>query len=448
MKKIILVFTAVLFGASSALANGSGETEAAESEAAAAGGKTLTIWDQFFPESQSTLMDSFIDEFEDSQPGVTVERGVYDTDAIRTVLRPALASGSGPDLFYYDAGPAFLGALVDAGLVHDLTDAYADRNLDESLVPWAVERVSYGGRIWGVPNEIEYTNVYVNLAVLDNLGLSDTIVETAGGALLTLRSLDDYPAILAAAEEAGLFGIAFANRDPGRGGHLFSYFVTLTAGKAMIDEILFGDGRWDAPEIIAAWELYQDLGSYYLPSANAISYDEGNAVFFSGQAATHITGTWLAADIMSEVDDPSSMDFILLPSADPALPLSAAGGIGSAFAVSSGSENTGFALDFLEFITTPRAGRRWLEEGSIIPPIRGLEPEAYDLSPITRRAVAGAGLPLAYNLDVVMPEEWNEAMKNGTQALLSGDASPAEVAAAMQEAWSAAKAEGRIWRAR
>ena len=62
--------------------------------------------------------------------------------------------------------------------------------------------------------------------------------------------------------------------------------------------------------------------------------------------------------------------------------------------------------------------------------------------------MAGAGLPLAYNLDVVMPEEWNEAMKNGTQALLSGDASPAEVAAAMQEAWSAAKAEGRIWRAR
>ena len=445
MKKIIFMFTAVLLVAGFVLANGSGDSE---SEASPEGGRTLTLWDQFFPESQSALMDSFISEFEKSRPGITVERSVYDTDAVRTVLRPALASGSGPDIFYYDAGPAFLGALVGAGLVHDLTDAYAERGLDKSLVPWAVERVSYGGRIWGVPNEIEYTNVYINLAVLEDLGLADTVVETENGALLTLRSLDDYRTILDAAAEAGLFGIAFANRDPGRGGHLFSYFVTLTAGKAVIDEILFGDGRWDSPEIIAAWELYRDLGAYYLPSANAISYDEGNAVFFSGQAATHITGTWLVADIMSEVSDPSSMDFILLPSADPALPLSAAGGIGSAFAVSEGSENADIALDFLEFITTPRAGRRWLEEGSIIPPIPGLKPESYDLSPMTRRAVAGAVLPLAYNLDVVMPEEWNEAMKNATQALLTGDTSPAEAAAAMQEAWAAAKAEGRIWKAR
>ena len=126
----------------------------------------LNVWDQFFSEEPNKLMNEFVAEFEKANPGVEIKRNVLDTDSIRATLPSALAAGQGPDLFYYDAGPAFLGPLVEAGLVADLTKEYAARGWDKSLVAWPVERVTYGNKIWGVPNEIEYTNVYVDLAVL------------------------------------------------------------------------------------------------------------------------------------------------------------------------------------------------------------------------------------------------------------------------------------------
>jgi raffinose/stachyose/melibiose transport system substrate-binding protein len=410
----------------------------------------LNVWDQFFSEEPNKLMNEFVAEFEKANPGVEIKRNVLDTDSIRATLPSALAAGQGPDLFYYDAGPAFLGPLVEAGLVADLTKEYAARGWDKSLVAWPVERVTYGNKIWGVPNEIEYTNVYVDLAVLDQLGMKDKLVaDKDHPELLTLKSLDDFKAILEESKARGIVPIAFGNRDPGRGGHLFSYFLTLTAGKDLVDKILFGDGRWDDPKVIDAWKLYKDYSTagYYPPSPNAISYDEGNALFFNGAATTNITGTWLVGDIMGQVADPSKIDFFMLPSASPDLPLSAAAGIGSTFAVAEKSANKKLALDFLDFIMSKDAGKRWLKEASIVPPIKDIDIKGLDLPPMMQRVVEGATLPLSYNLDVVMPAEWNDAMKTGTQSLLDGSSTPEDVAAKMEQAWEKAKAEGRIWKA-
>jgi raffinose/stachyose/melibiose transport system substrate-binding protein len=410
----------------------------------------LNVWDQFFSEEPNKLMNEFVAEFQKAHPGVEIKRNVLDTDSIRATLPSALAAGQGPDLFYYDAGPAFLGPLVEAGLVADLTQEYAARGWDKSLVAWPVERVTYGGKIWGVPNEIEYTNVYVDLAVLDQLGMKDKLVaDKDHPELLTLKSLDDFKAILEASKAKGIVPIAFGNRDPGRGGHLFSYFLTLTAGKDLVDKILFGDGRWDDPKVIDAWKLYKDYATagYYPPSPNAISYDEGNALFFNGAATTNITGTWLVGDIMGQVADPSKIDFFLLPSVSADLPLSAAAGIGSTFAVAEKSANKQLALDFLDFIMSKDAGKRWLKEANIVPPIQDIDIKGLDLPLMMQRVVEGATLPLSYNLDVVMPAEWNDAMKTGTQSLLDGSSTPEEVAAKMEQAWEKAKAEGRIWKA-
>jgi raffinose/stachyose/melibiose transport system substrate-binding protein len=410
----------------------------------------INVWDQFFSEGPNKLMDEFVSEFEAAHPGVEIKRNVLDTDSIRATLPSALASGQGPDIFYYDAGPAFLGPLVEAGLVADLTKEYAARGWDKSLVAWPVERVTYNNKIWGVPNEIEYTNVYVNLEVLDQLGMKDKLIPAKDDPkLLTLKSLDDYKAILDAAKAKGLVPIAFGNRDPGRGGHLFSYFLTLTAGKDFVDSILFGNGRWDDAKVVDAWKLYKAYSDdgFYPPSPNAISYDEGNALFFNGQAATNVTGTWLVGDIMDQVADPSKFDFILLPPASPDLPLSAAAGIGSTFAVAEKSPNKALALDFLDFIMSKDAGKRWLTEASIVPPVKGIDIEGLNLPLMMQRVVQGANLPLSYNLDVVMPAEWNDAMKTGTQSLLDGSSTPDEVAAKMEAAWEKAKTEGRIWKA-
>jgi len=414
---------------------------------------TLTVWDQFFPSAQNELMKAFVEEFEANHPGVNVERSVLDTDSIRVVLKTALASKEGPDVFYYDAGPSFLGALIDPGLVYDLTEEYTKRGWDKRIANWAQLRVMNSGKIYGVPNEVEYTCVYYNKEIMEEIGMADKIISyPENPAVKTLSSFDDYIKILEAAKNAGYVPIAFANRDPGRGGHVFSYLVELTTGRDQIEEILFGDGVWNSQRVVESLQIFKDMNDngYFPRNVNALGYDEGNSLFFMGQAATHITGTWLIADIMEQMPNPDVVDFFLLPTVAEENPMRAAAGIGSTWAVSSNSDNKELALEFLDYIMSVENARRWLEEGSIIPPINGIQPEKYELTHLMSAAVAGFLIPQGhgFNLDSVMPALWNDAMKNGTQAIINNQKSPQEVANDMQNAWITSKGNNDIWNAK
>jgi raffinose/stachyose/melibiose transport system substrate-binding protein len=49
-----------------------------------------------------------------------------------------------------------------------------------------------------------------------------------------------------------------------------------------------------------------------------------------------------------------------------------------------------------------------------------------------------------YNIDVLAPQNFNEVMFSGFQEVLDGTRSPAEQAAALQDAWATAKKQGKI----
>ena len=269
--------------------------------------------------------------------------------------------------------------------------------------------------------------------------------------LKTLKAYDDYLEICEKSKVANILPIAFANRDPGRGGHLQSYFYELVAGKDMIENVLFGDGRWDSPEFVEAWNVFKNLQDkgYFPPDVNAIDYDEGNMLFYSGKAATHITGTWLIADIMEIMDDQSIIDFLLLPPLTEGLPLRAAAGIGSAFAVSANTDYPQEAFAFIDYLFSPSVAERWVTEGYIIPSATfDITKIVEKIPPMMQEAIIGASLPQGhgYNLDVVLPENVNYVTKNGLQALIAGQKTAEELAKDIQAAWDEAKAKGDIFK--
>jgi raffinose/stachyose/melibiose transport system substrate-binding protein len=49
-----------------------------------------------------------------------------------------------------------------------------------------------------------------------------------------------------------------------------------------------------------------------------------------------------------------------------------------------------------------------------------------------------------YNIDVLAPQNFNEVMFSGFQEVINGTRSPAEQAAALQDAWAKAKKQGKI----
>ncbi len=120
---------------------------------------------RFFTAAQETaaqerVMQDLVARFEEKNPNITLEREAVPTEDQRTVIQTRLQSGNPPDVFSYDTGPGFGGVLADAGLLRPLEDAYEQH--DWNIYDWAKQRATYGGKVYGVPENVEEVIVFYN----------------------------------------------------------------------------------------------------------------------------------------------------------------------------------------------------------------------------------------------------------------------------------------------
>src|SRR5687768_10123923 len=65
----------------------------------------LRVWDQFTDPVESAAVDEIYAGFTEANPNITIVREAFDTDQMRDTVSTALASGTGPDVIFYDSGP-------------------------------------------------------------------------------------------------------------------------------------------------------------------------------------------------------------------------------------------------------------------------------------------------------------------------------------------------------
>src|SRR3712207_8858699 len=90
---------------------------------------------------------------------------------MRTVLQTQLRSEEGPDVFNWGSGPGIGGALAEAGLLLDLTDAYEENGWE--VYDFAKDQVTLDGKVYGIPGEPETIGVFYNKEAFDNLGITE-----------------------------------------------------------------------------------------------------------------------------------------------------------------------------------------------------------------------------------------------------------------------------------
>ena len=66
----------------------------------------LRIWDQFTEGSESPTVEAIYAAFMEQNPNITITREAISSDQMRQTVNTAIASGTGPDIILYDAGPA------------------------------------------------------------------------------------------------------------------------------------------------------------------------------------------------------------------------------------------------------------------------------------------------------------------------------------------------------
>lgn len=379
--------------------------------------------------AQERAAEELVTRFNEEYPDITVEREAVPIEDIRSVIQTRLQSQTPPDVFNYDTGPGFGGVLAGAGLVRPLENAYAQNNWN--IYDWAKQRTTYNGEVYGVPEQVEELIVYYN---------KDLVPEVP-------ETVDELRQIADELKGQDIIPLAFGDQEQWPAGHLFSIGVSNLLGRQGLDNLIFGDGQWDTPEVVKAIDLFfRDFveSGYYPDSVNAITYDDANGLFFSGRAAMLPTGTWLVSTIVDTVQD-FEVGFFPFPSIDGS-GISPPAGVGSGLFVSANARNPEGAIQFIDYLQSEEASRFAIENFNVIP-AHPVELEEVEVSDLFRQVLEDLSQSpqteaFGYNIDVLAPQNFNEVMFSGFQQVISGRRSPQEQAAALQRAWQEAENAG------
>jgi raffinose/stachyose/melibiose transport system substrate-binding protein len=372
-----------------------------------------------------------VNRFEEQHPKYTMEREAIDPDEMSNVIPSRLRSEESPDVFSYDTGPGFGGVLADAGLVYPLEKTYQQRGW--GIYEWAKQRATYNGTVFGVPDQVE------EIIVFYNKDLVPEVPKTVG----ELRGVADELKL------RGTIPLAFGNREQYPAGHLFSIAASNVLGRQGLDNILYGNGWWDVPEVVRAIDLFfrDFVGSGYYPqNVNAVTYDEASALFYSGDAAMLPTGTWLVSEIVQSVQD-FEVGIFPFPSIEGS-GISPPAGLGAGLFVAKEASNLQGAIEFIDYLLQDSTARLIIEKLNVIP-AQPVNPKGLDVPELFKEVLEDLSASpeaqsFGYNIDVLAPQNFNEVMSTGFQKVLDGARSPAEQAAALQDAWAEAKKQGKI----
>jgi raffinose/stachyose/melibiose transport system substrate-binding protein len=434
LRRVIVSLATLTLAVGAACVGGGGDDGGGEAETS--DGKTVVRLFEGFEETPQleAQREEVIAAFEAENPDIDVEREAITPEDQRTVIQTRLRSDDPPDLFGYDTGAGFAGVLASAGLLYDLSDAYEE--YDWPVYDWAKQRVTYGGKLSGVPGSVEELGVFYNADLFNELGFEEP------------TTLDELEQIADAVKAEGITPFAFGDNEQWPAGHLFSIAVSNLLGPEGLDEALYGDAKWNSPEVVEGIELmFRDFveKGYYPEDVNAITYEDANALFYAGEAAMVPTGTWLVPEIDETVQD-FEVGFFPFPAIDDT-GIAPPSGVGGGLFVAANTQEPEATIKLLDYLAfNEERVQDDVERFNTIPAFQ-IDTSEFEVTPLFRSVLDDLSesedpSAFGYNIDVLAPQGFNAVMFEGFQEVLNGSRTAQEQADALQEAWAEAEAAG------
>jgi raffinose/stachyose/melibiose transport system substrate-binding protein len=393
----------------------------------------LRVWDTHSGEVENAAADEIYNSFMEANPNITITREVFSVDNMRQTVNTAVASGTGPDVIFYDAGPGYAGVLADAGFLQPL-DSYADQyGWRDRIAAQSLEATTLEGQLYGLPLQVDLIGLYYNKTLMDQEGL--TVPQT----------MDEMMTFCQDASSAGYVPLGFTDNPGWQGFHQFSMVTNNMLGPDWVHgKLLNNQGAWDSPEVIEAIDTYfvqlRDAGCFS-DDVNALTNDDANAMFQSGQSLMWPTGSWQANGFNSDTMPDMDVQFMPFPPLDGGQGSYWVSGVGSAYYMTSSSQHQDEAAQFLEYLFSPEVGQQWVGNAGFFVPM-SVDTSGLELTPLRQQILAeldraaNGEIELGYNIDVLAPQRFNDTLSNGIQSVLAGDMTPEELAAAIEAAWN------------
>ncbi len=377
------------------------------------------------------LVQNRLKAFKEAYPNVTVELQTQAHDEYITKFRVLASADDLPDVFIMNADQTT--PLSNGGQLLDLTDALAaDPAWRDLQNPGGMTEWTRDGRVYAMPAQMIVTHV---------IYWNETLFEEAGYDSFP-ATWDELKTAIVALQEAGHTPIALGSKA---GWPLFDcLFGTLAfraTGLEWYNRLLAGEASFTDPEFVSAlthFEELVDLGAFN-QDATSLDNEQARSLYYNAQAAMFIEGNWaipegLATDAPAAVRDATGLAIW------PAVP----GGNGAADEVTwaagwgwgvsdrlEGAERDA-ALALLEMLSDEAYGRARIEDGqgaaqlvtdfdaSKLPPL---------LVELNEKAQEWQAVPI---LALGFPTSVTDILSNGLQDLITGQATPEEVAEELQ----------------
>ena len=227
-----------------------------------------------FSATVCTAVQDKLDEFYD-QTGITVDYEQLSNNELNNRLAVTMAAGGSDVDVFYCQPTVSIGQYTANGWVEPL-DGYLDEEVDiDDFMDIAVNQVSVGGKLYGIPVFNEHYVLYYNKEMFEEAGIEkvpttyDELLETA--ALLTDASKNVY-------------GITM--RGDGYGSVPTWISVARSYGADYFDEN--GSCTLNSPESIESIEMYKSLLAYCPPGYLSKGWDGTSNDFAQGLAAMRI----------------------------------------------------------------------------------------------------------------------------------------------------------------
>lgn len=394
------------------------DSNKAENETADGNSDVLDIMiPNFYNDVEKEQWGTVVEKFKEMNPDIEVNLTNGDVQVESGKLPTLLQSGiEPPDVILMNGGPGRVSILSDVNLIQPLNELYDKNNWKDALRPFAYDLISRGENIFEVPHMTDATALFYNKDIFEQHGVElPTTNEEFLKALQTLK-------------EAGVAPITVGARNGYAIGWLFGSMMESVMGTEKVKELLYGDGKWNDPEVVQVAQLMADWVEEGYITKESVTQTEADSKFrfLSKQAAISANGTYLITDIADQkLED--SVDMMMIPSfvdGDVAQPI---GGVGLTWVVPTKAQNVDYAEKWMDFILSKEYSEIVLNmpDYNFIPASKAsmdIEPVGEVLKSAMRSTEEGSG----YNPSVFIGVEAKEAYYQNLQGLVGGLITPQE----------------------
>lgn len=224
-------------------------------------------------------MKGLLAEYTKTHPNVIIEFKPTNPPDYNATLRLQLTSGTGPDLMYarsYATGIQLFndGYFADVSNIPGLKENFTEG----SRSPW----MTADGKSFAIPFVAVSHGVYYNKDIFSKLGLK--VPETWEDFLKVcdkIKAAGITPVANSLGDEWDIAEVVFMSIAPN--------FIGGREGRLAYES---GKRPWNDANMVAAFQAMKDLVPYLPAGFEALTYNDSNAIFATGQAAMYFDGSW------------------------------------------------------------------------------------------------------------------------------------------------------------